>query len=805
MIRLAHIAQDLRYALKTIRKQPGFAAAAILTLALGIGANAAIFSVIYSVMLRPLPFKDSERFVHLWSYDSSGPARQSVSYPDYLDWRQQSRTIDRMSAWVVLDGMPITIDGEAERVEAVSVIGDFFQALGVSPMLGSTFPSESERREPQVILSHGYWQRRFNSDPAALGRNITIYGMSFRVIGVMPEKFRFPIQARPMDLWTTLENLGDADSQFLRRNFRGLEVMGVLKPTATLAQAQAELDTIASALAGQYPENKGFGVQLIPELENLVGNVSRPLITLFAAVAALLLIACVNVANLLLAKAAGRKHEMALRGALGASRGRLWAQLLTESLVLSLAGGILGSLLAVWTLDSLVALIPGNLPRSNEIVLDIRVLTFALMVTVTAGIGFGLAPAWYASRKDLLAGLQEMSRLASETSRGKRLRNALVVAEIAVALMLLTGAGLLMNSFWRLLRLNPGIDSSNVVFFMMNVPFTDPVRLASFSRQLQEGFLNVPGIRGASVLGSRPSVFGTSFEFEGQPQRVDTFTVQPGYMRTLGIPLLSGRDFSPADDDAAPQVAIINQALATGYFRGENPIGKKLQVRVQMTGRVLPVKEIVGVVGDTRLGTLGIVEREIQPQIYFSAAQDPLVLSYFGVLVKTGGEPGAMIPALRAAALAVDKETPIYQVIMLKEMFGQSIAQDRFNTLLLGIFSGVALILAVIGLYGVLSYAVAQRTAEVGVRIALGASPNEVLRLVMLEGWKLTLAGTLAGWLGSIALTRLIEGLLFGISPTDPLTFGIAILVLALAASLACWIPARRAMRVDPIVALRWQ
>jgi putative ABC transport system permease protein len=338
---------------------------------------------------------------------------------------------------------------------------------------------------------------------------------------------------------------------------------------------------------------------------------------------------------------------------------------------------------------------------------------------------------------------------------------------------------------------------------MMNLPFNDPARLAAFSRQLQEQLHSVPGVRSASVLGARPSVFGTSFDFDGGPQPVDVFTVQPGYMKTLGIPLVAGRDFSATDDDGAPQVVIINQTLANRYFRDENPIGKTLQVRVQMTGRVLPTKEIVGVVGDTRLGTLGSLERESRPQIYFAAAQDPLVLNYFGVLVKTDGDPLAVVPGLRSAALAVDKETPIYDVITLKEQLGQSIAQDRFNTLLLGLFSGVALVLAAVGLYGVMSYAVAQRTSEIGVRVAMGASSRAILTLVMRQGWTLILLGIVVGATASMMLTHLVEGVLFGVTPTDPVTFALAIAALTLAASLACWIPARRAARVDPIVALR--
>jgi putative ABC transport system permease protein len=804
MMVLMRFAQDVRYALSIFRKQPGFAASAVLTLALGIGATAAIFSVIYSVMLRPLPFADSGRFVHLWSTDA-GAVRQSVSYPDFLDWRRQSRTLSRLTAWTEIDGMPIAVGGEAERVEAVAVLGDFFHALGVQPMLGATFPAGDEPSVASVVLSQTYWQRRFGSDPRALERSIVINGTSFRVIGVMPRGFQFPVQRRPIDLWFTVNGMVAADSAFLRRNYRGFEVMGVLVPGATLQQARAEMDVIASSLAARYPEDKGFGVQMIPELEHLAGPVSRPLTLLFVAVGALLLIACVNVANLLLAKAAGRQHEMALRAALGASRGRLWAQLLTESLVLSVAASALGSLLAAYALEFLVALIPGDLPRANEITLDLPVLAFSLVVSVIAGVAFGVAPAWSASRRDLLAGLQEGSRTVSDSSSRRGLRHSLVVAEMALALVLLTGAGLLMNSFWRLVRLNPGIDTTNVVMFMMNVPFNEPARLASFSQQLQEKLQSVPGVRSASVLGARPSVFGTSFDFDGAPQPVDVFTVQPGYMKTLGIPLVAGRDFSAADDEDAPEVVIINQTLANRYFRDENPIGKRLQVRVKMTGRVFPEKQIVGIVGDTRLGTIGGLEREARPQIYFAAPQDPLVLNYFGVLVKADGDPLALVPRLRSAALEVDKETPIDSVITLKEQLGQSIAQDRFNTLLLGIFSGVALILAVIGLYGVMSYTVAQRTNEIGIRVAMGASSRTILTLVMRQGWMLILVGIAVGGTASIALTRLIESVLFGVTSTDPITFALAIAALSLAASLACWIPARRAARVDPILALRCQ
>ena len=801
---LTHFAQDVRYALNIFRKQPAFTASAVLTLALGIGATVAIFSVIYSVMLRPLPFADSGRFVHLWSKDD-GAVRQLVSYPDFLDWRRQSRTLARLAAWTSIDGMPIAIDGEAERVESIAVLGDFFQALGVRPMLGTTFPAGDETQQASVVLSHTYWQRRFGSDRSVLGRSIVIYGTSFEVIGVMPQGFQFPVQKRPIDLWITLSSVVAPGSPFLKRNYRGFEVMGLLAPRATLLQARAEMDVIGSTLAAQYPEDRGFAVHVVPELEHLAGSASRPLMLLVVAVGALLLIACVNVANLLLARAAGRQHEMALRAALGATRGRLWAQLLTESLVLAIAASAVGSFLAMYALDALVALIPGDLPRANEIALDLPVLAFSLVVSVMAGVAFGVAPAWYASRNDLLAGLQENSRTVSDTPSGRRLRNSLVVAEMALALVLLTGAGLLLNSFWRLVRLNPGIDTTNVVSFMMNLPFSDPARLTTFSRQLQEKVQSIPGVRSASVLGSRPSVFGTSFDFDGRPQPVDVFTVQPGYLQTLGIPLVAGRDFSATDDDGAPQVVIINQTLANRYFRDENPIGKSLQVRVQMTGRVLPKKEIVGVVGDTRLGTLGTLERHTRLQIYFAAAQDPFVLNYFGVLVKADGDPVAVVPRLRDAALSVDKETPIYQVITLKEQLGQSIAQDRFNTLLLGIFSGVALVLAVVGLYGVMSYAVARRTNEIGIRVAMGASSRAVLTLVMRQGWALILVGIAVGGTASIMLTHLIEGVLFGVTATDPVTFAVAIAALTLAATLACWIPARRAARVDPIVALRSQ
>jgi putative ABC transport system permease protein len=806
-----HVVQNLRHGLRTLLHQPAFTAVAVITLALGIGANTAIFSVIHAVVLRPLPFKDSERFVHLWSQDRLSLVRQWVSYPDFADWRRQSRNFERMAAWVVIDGMTLLGGPEAERVEGAGVFGDLFPMLGVPPVLGTTFRAESEFQDAVVVLSYGLWQRRYNSDPNVLGQNITIDGENFTVIGVMPEGFQFPIQTRPVDLWATFGSLLDQDSQFLRRNFRGFEVMGLLKPGANIEQARTEMDVIASALGQQYPEDKDFRVLLVPELENIAANVSRPLAVLFAAVGAVLLIACVNVANLLLAKTTGRKQEMAIRAALGASRVQLCAQLFTESWILSLAGGGLGAILAMWVLDSLVALVPGNLPRANEIGLDLRVLGFTALLSVAAGILFGLAPAWYASRIDLRAGLQEPSRTVSEAAGRKRLRDALVVAEIALALMLLTASGLLLNSFWRLLRLDLGYDRTNIVSLMMNVPYNDPARLADFSRRLQEQVQTIPNVRGASVFAGRPPSFGVSFEIEGrrQPENerppVSMFTVQPGFMNALGIPLISGRDFTQRDDGNAPFVLIINQTLANRYFANENPIGKRLRLRVQMTGREFPPKEIIGVVGDSRLGVLGNLDRGIHPQIYLPAAQDPFVLNYFSFLVKTEGDPMRAVPALRAAALTVDKQLPIYQVTTLEELAGQSRAQERFNAVLLAVFSGLALVLAAIGLYGVLSYAVALRTSEIGIRVAMGARSGDVMRLVIMNGIKLTMAGVLIGLTGALALTRLIEGLLFGVSATDPLTFVVVTLLLLLVAFLACWIPARRAARVDPIIALRFQ
>lgn len=797
--------------MRTLRKQRGFTAVAVLTLALGIGANTAIFTMINAVVLRPLPFPNSERFVHLSSKDPATAQRQFVSYPDFADWRRQSQSFERMAGWAVIDGMTLAGRGEPEKVEGVSVFGEFFPVLGVSAMLGATFGADREFQDAVVVLSHGLWQRRFNSDPEVIGQDLTLDRARFRIVGVMPQGFQFPVQSRPIDLWATFGSVMDKGSPYLRRSYRGFEVMGLLRPNVTMRQAQAEMDVIAAALSGQYPEDKGFGVELMAEVERLAGTVSRPLAVLFAAVASLLLIACVNVANLMLAKAAGRRHEMAVRSALGATRMRICRQLLTESLLLSVAGGIVGVFVAMWALGSLVALVPGNLPRAGEISIDFRVLGFTFIVSVACGILFGLAPAWHASWTNLRLGLQESARSASETAGGTRLRSALVVAEIALALMLLVAAGLLMNSFWRLLQLDIGIDSRNVASFMMNVPYTDPVRLTSYPRELQEQLQAIPGVREASVLTGRPASFGVTFSIDGRADTpapgssLDLFTVQPGFMGMLGIPILGGRDFTPRDDDRAPGVLIINKTFADRYFAGENPVGKRLQVRVQMTGRVFPMKEIVGVAGDARLGNPGSAEKELRPQMYFPAAQDSAVLNYFSVLVKTAGDPLAAIPAIRAAALAVDKEQPIYQFSTLDEQRGQSLAQDRFNAFLLTIFSGLALVLAAIGLFGVLSYAVAQRSREIGVRMALGAGAVDIRKMVLSHGLKLTLAGVLIGLAGALALTRFIEGLLFGVSATDPLTLALVTLLLLAVACLACWLPARRATTVDPIIALRHQ
>ena len=808
------LARDVRHGVRSLRRSPAFAAVAIGTLALGIGANTAVFSVVNAVLLKPLPYKDGNSLVWLWSTDPKNPAATSVSHPDFVDIRAQSRSLEGLASWYGYE-MVLTGDAEPRRVQVAVVMGDLFSVLGVPPERGTTFRAErGETSERAVVLSHRFWAERFGSDPAIVGRGLTLSGKSYRVLGVMPRGFRFPIQTPPIDMWAVLGPQQFADVPQMGRSARLMDTIGRLRGDVTVERAQAELDVIASRLSRQYPDtNAGIGIRIVPAADHVAGRVSRPLLMLFAAVACVLLIACVNVANLLLARATARVREIALRSALGAGRARIAVQLLIESLVLAVIGGAVGGLIATWGVEALVQLVPGDLPRADEIGVDRVVLLFTAVASLATGLIFGVAPAWQASKVDLTAALQEGGRMMSVSARAFRLRGALVVAEIALAVMLLTGATLFMTTFWRLHESPTGFDPHNVLTFDVTWPWEkySYEQAGAKLRELQIALQAVPGIRGAAGGiqlpdrgGAASDLLSPFLEIEGRPVSRDArprtmyLPTQPGYFRVLGIPVVDGRDFTDRDALESPRVAVINESLARTYFGNENPIGKRLKLDLWLLfGDDMPMREIVGVVGDvTHAGISGAA----RPLVYIPFAQRPFNISY--VVVKTEGDPASVVPAIRAAVRSVDPDQPIYDVRTLEDRIGISVAQERFNALLLAMFSGLALLLAAIGLYGVLSYSVAQRTHEIGVRLALGADPRDVVGRVMREGATLIAAGLLIGVGGAAALTGLVEGLLFGVSPLDPRIHLAVAAVLALVAMAACWIPARRAARVDPRLSL---
>jgi putative ABC transport system permease protein len=810
---MPRLVRDLSSAARSLTIRPGVSVAIVLTLALGIGANTAVFSVVNAVLLRPLPYHDGDRLVWVWSTDPKNPTAQWVSLADFEDFRAQSRTLEGAASWFGYE-MVLTSAREPQRVQVIVTYGDLFSVLGVPPALGTTYRAEREGpQERAIVLSHRFWTERFGADPQMVGRSVTLSGHSYRVAGVMPRGFQFPIQSPPVDFWATLGPEQFAEPPNQRRNVRGGEVIARLSAGVDLERAQNELEVVAARLSQQYPEsNAGVGVRLVPAAEHVVGRVSRPLLILFAAVGFVLLISCVNVANLLLARAADRRREMALRAALGASRAWLVAQLVTESLLLALLGGGLGALIAASGVEALVALVPGDLPRADEIGVDLSVLTFTLAVSATTGLLFGVVPAWHASKVDLTSALQDGGRTASDSPGARRLRGTLVVAEIALAVVLLVGAGLFIATLWRLNQPAQGIDPRNVLTFEVTWPwekYTFQQAGVKF-RELRAALLAVPGVRGAAVGMQLPDRGGPStdalfpfLEIEGRREtgdrrpRTGVVLNQPGYFRTVGIPLRSGRDFDDHDAGNAKPVVIVNESFARTYFGADDPIGKRLALDMWLLfGDNKPMREIVGVVADVKHAGA-----DARPVVHVPLAQRPFNMAR--LVVKTDGAPGRYVGAIRDAVRSVDEDQPIYDVRTLEERIGMSTGQERFNAWLLAVLSALALLLAAIGLYGVLSYTVAQRTHEMGVRLALGAAGRDVVGLVMRHGLTLIATGLAIGLAGAIALTGLVEGLLFGVTASDPVTLLGVVAILAAVAVVACWVPARRAARVDPHLALR--
>ncbi len=803
--------QDLRYGVRTLLKSPGFTFIAVIALALGIGANSAIFSVVNALLFNSLPYKNPDRLVMVWEDQQSrgGPAQEWTCLPTFSDWKDQNRLFDSMAAMINW-GPTLTGINEPEQLNGGSVSYDMFSLLGTEPVVGRNFLPEDDQpgSSPVVILSHSLWQNRFGADPSILGKPLTLSGESYTVIGVLPAGFKFPIlDFAKAEIWRPLR------PTFPDRCGRGcyvLRVIARMKPDTTLEGAASEMNGLAARLAAQYPESgMGEAITLVPLQEQIVGNLKPALLILLASVGLVLLIACANVANLLLARATARGKEIAIRSALGARRSRLVRQLLTESLLLAIVGGALGLLLAFWMVDLLVAFAPAGTPRVNEIRMDSTVLGFTVAMTLLTGFIFGLAPALQTTKPDLNSTLKE-GKGASSGASGGRIRSLLVVAEVALALILLVGAGLLIKSFIKLRSVDPGFNPENVLTVNVALPATrypERQQAAVFYAELLEKVKALPGVESAGAASSLPLIGNdtdANFIVEGRPlpqpgnePAAWYSVVTPDYLRAIGMRLVRGRFFTERDNASSPVAVIISQSMANRFWPDEDPVGKRL-------GTGDPEKptwrEIVGVVEDVKQFGLDV---DARPTMYFSHGQVPS--KAMTLTVRASSNPLNLASAVRSQVQSLDPNLAVSDVQTMEELLSTSIAAPRFTMFLLAVFSSLAMILAAVGIYGVISYAVTQRTHEIGIRVALGARSGDVLRLVVGQAVLLTVIGVGAGLVGAFALTRLMESLLFGVSATDPSIFILISVILIGVALGASFIPARRATKVDPMVALRYE
>ncbi len=806
--------QDLRFGLRMLAKNPGFTAVAVLTLALGIGANTAIFSVVNGVLLRPLPYPEPDRLVRI--YERSAQFNlMSVAYPNFLDWERMNRSFAGLAAYRG-EAFNFTGPGQPEYIPGAIATANFFSVLGVKPLQGRTFTPEEERQgaNPVAMVSEGLWKRRFGGDTAVLGKSLVLDGQVYTVVGIVPRDCHL---LDPAEVITPLWQWGRRMQLERREDHPGIQVVGQLRPGVSLPQARADMENIAHSLAQAYPKtNEGQGTTVVPLKNDIVGDVRPMLLLLQAAVGFVVLIACANVANLLLARSVARKREVAVRVALGASRGRVIRQFLTESVLVSLGGGGIGLLLASWGSAPLLAAVPGGLPRREAIALDGSVLLFTLVISLLTGILFGLAPALESSRSNVQEALKEGGRSAVGGQR--RTQSVFVVSEVALALVLLAGAGLLIRTLQHLWDVNPGLNPQHVLTMQVALSptlFADPSAIRTAWRQLLDRVRSIPGVESAAVTILVPLSGDDnemSFWTSGQPPSSMAqmpvalgYITTPGYLRTMGIPLQRGRYFTEQDSESSRKVVVIDEILARHFFPSQDPVGKQLQ----LAG--FGPMEIIGVAGHVKHWGLDSDDSaKIRDQLYFPFFQIPdqfMAQAKTGLrlVLRTGSNPMSMVSAVSKQVMGPGRDQPVYNVNSMEQLISSSVARRRFMRLLLVVFAGLALTLAAIGIFGVISYSLSQRTHEIGIRMALGAERRDVLALVVRQGLTLALAGVAIGLAAALGLTHFLAGMLYGVRPTDPITYLLACLLLTGVALLACCIPARRATKVDPMVALRYE
>jgi len=799
------IIKDIRYGVRGLLKRPGFTVIALVALALGIGANTAIFSLVNAVVIRPLPFPDPDQLVWVFGNIRSGGNRASVSPPDFLDYRSQNKTFEQFAASGTQPlSVNLTGSGDPERITASMVTGNYFDTFGITPAIGRGLTLENEKsgQDQVTVLSHAFWQKRFAGDASIVGKTLTLDSRSYQILGVMPAGVSLPQTA---DLWVPINFDGDPEMKWRKAHF--LRPVGRMKPGVTLTQAQADTDMIAAHLEQQYPDsNTGWNLRLLSLREQLVGGTRTILFVLFGAVGFVLLIACANVANLLLVRAAARQKEIALRTALGASRLRIIRQMLTESLLLSILGGALGALLAVWGVQLLVSLSGDSLPPTVNVGIDTNVLAFTFVISIVTGLLFGLAPAFRTANVNLIDSLKDGAR-GSEGTLRNRTRSLLVVFESAVAVILLIGAGLLVRSLIALQRVDPGFDANNVLTLRIDLPrqkYEGEGRKAKFFEQLEARISSLPGVQSVGLITELPmsgQLNDLPFTVEGRPPvtvdqafDADFRLVNQHYFSALHIPLLRGRNFTEQEVREAKLVTVVSQQLVDTVFPNEDPMGKRLVSA--MGGQAF---EIIGVVGDIRHRSL---QNQPFPAMYFPILD---VSTRMNLVIRTQNDPLSIVGAVRQEVKALDPDQPISAVKRMSDWVDSSVSSQRYSTTLLAAFAALAMILAATGIYGVMSYTVAQRTHEIGVRMALGARRRDVLKLVVRHGMLLTLVGVIIGVAGALGLTRVMASLLFGVTAKDPLTFVAVAGLLSAVAFIACFVPALRATKVDPLVALRYE